>query len=188
MAIIKEEDIRTEEEQRHDISADAFLTDAPSIPGFACVRHFTPLVMVALHKANNPYITGTKGFEAMGVDIDLLSKTGKQDDESAKQAASDFALRMMPKTGEVLVLLTCSREELKQFAKDSDALESAAMDLVEGSTMEALATATMHISQQQQMITKTQAVPSAKDETPDALADKKNGAKKKPVVSGLPTT
>lgn len=189
MAILKTADIQpTEEEQRHQVTAGAFLTTAPTIPGFNCIRHFTPLVVTALHNANNPYMTGTKGFEALGIDISKLPTKEDGEDQKAKQALSDFALKMMPKTAEVLVLLCCTREELKQFALNPVMLESNALDLMENSSLDALAGATVHIAAQQGMISKSQATKAEGEEKPDAISDKKNGAKKKHVVSGLPNT
>lgn len=158
----------TPEEERHEVIADAILNDAPSIPGFQCVRNITPLVMVALQRSNNPYITGRKGFDAIGIEFD---GDGRQLTDAA-----GFAMAMMPKTAEVLILLSCSREELRCFSRDSAALDNAALDLVEVSTVDALMEATVFVSKQLEALAKSRADQAPEDEKPSAAAIEEGGA------------
>lgn len=162
MPILKQEDIEDSNEQRHAIVEKLFVTKAPSIPGFQCVRHMTPLVMVALQRANNPYLTNRKGFESIGVEFDA---EGKQVTDSVQ-----FAIAMMPKTAEVLVLLSCSNDELKSFVSHPDELASSAMDLVDESDMDTMAEATMFVAEQLQAISKSRAAISDSDKKPESKA------------------
>lgn len=174
MAVIKPQEIQTEEE-RHEVIADAFLNDTPSLPGIKCVRDITPLVMVALQRANNPYVTGQKGFDAAGISLESM---GKPNTDDQKKAAVAFAVAMMPKTAEVLVLLSCSRDELKQFARSPEALENAALDFVDGSSMEGMAAATTFIAERLQGITKSRVTNSPEEEKPSAGPLEDTGPKK----------
>lgn len=175
MAVIKPQDVASEE-ARHETIAEAIIDNTPVIPGVVCVRGVTPLVMAALQRANNPFITNRKGFEAIGIEFD---KSGKQ-----VTGAAVFALAIMPKTAEFLILLSCDREALKRFAVNPEALQDVALDLMENATMEQLGAATIFVSEQLQQIAKARATKSPEDDKPGASALEKNGAKKKHVHTG----
>lgn len=162
------------EEARQETIAAALVSESPAIPGITAVRHITPLVMVALQKANNPYVTAHRGFEAMGIDVSA---------EATKEDPAAFGIAMMPKTAEVLVLLSCDKDRLKRYAVDAAALQNDAMDFMEETTPEVLAEATVFVSEQLMMISKTRAnkAPEERD-TPEAST--LNGGKKKPVRTG----
>lgn len=175
MAIIPAKDMEAEE-ARHEVIAEAIVSNIPSLPGVDCVRGITPLVMSALQRANNPFITNRKGFEAIGIEFDAK---GKQTTDPAS-----FALALMPKTAEVIVLLKCSREDLKRFAVNPPALEDAAQDFLEGSTMEQLGEAMIFVSNQLQQISKARAAKSPEEEKPEAAALHALDTKKKRVRTG----
>lgn len=175
MAVINSKDVGSEE-ARHETIAEAIIDNTPVIPGVVCVRGITPLVMSALQRANNPFITNRKGFEAIGIEFD---KKGKQVTD-----ATTFALAIMPKTAEFLILLSCSREELKRFAVNPEALQDAALDIMEVATMEQLGAATVFVSEQLQQIAKARATKSPEDDKPEAAALGENWAKKKPGPTG----
>ena len=177
MAVIQPKDVAAaEDEARQESIANAIIGGSPAIPGVECVRSITPLVMCALQRANNPFITNRKGFEAMGISFD--NKGNQLTD------AASFALALMPKTAEVMVLLSCTREELKQFAVSPAALEDAALELMDGATMEQLGEATIFVSNQLQLVAKSRAAKSPEDDKPEASALKEHGAKKKPLRTG----
>ncbi len=171
------------EEDRENILGEVLIDSAPEIPGMNCIRGISPLVMTALQRTNNPYVTGKKGFLAAGIDFEE-----KEDKAEQEQAAGEFAMAMMPFTAEVLICWTCSREELKKYARDSKALQSAALDFMEDSTMEKLAEATIYVSRQLAAITKSRAVPAPDQRKPKAeMTGGGSGApKKKHVRTGKP--
>lgn len=174
MPILRDEDL-TAEEQRHEALDAVFIDNRPTFAGFQTVRHVTPLVMVALRKANNPFVTARKGFEAMGLNLDGPDKTD----------SAEFGIAMMPKTAEVLILLSCSREELKRFASNPAALENAALDLVDGSTLEFMAEATGFVSDIIKLVSKAQAVQAPEDEKIESPAAPEGaGNAKKPALIG----
>lgn len=178
MALLKAAQIEiSEEENRQNTIAGAITNELPIIPGVSAVRHITPLVMAALHRANNPYVTAKRGFDAMGIHFD----EGKTDADPA-----EFGIAMMPKTAEVLILLSCDREALKKFAVDPAALLDSALDLMEESTPEMLAEATIYISQELMTISKTRTVKAPEDsEAPEAAALSGDASgKKKPARTG----
>lgn len=164
------------DESRQEVIAAALVSEAPSIPGIKAVRHITPLVMVALQRANNPYVTARRGFEAMGIDFD---------GEATKTDPAAFGIAMMPKTAEVLILLSCDKETLKKYAVGSTTLQSDAMDFMEDTTPEVLAEATVFVSEQLMSISKTRAT-KAPEERDSPEASTLNGAsgKKKHVRTG----
>lgn len=168
MAVIKPQEIQTEEE-RHAVVEESILLDVPSFPGRKCVRDITPLVMTALHRANNPYVTGKKGFASIGVQF---GENGEQ-----QTSPLDFAILMMPKTAEVLLLLSCTREELKAFARVPGALEDAALDIVEDSSMDAMAAATVFISERLKAISGSRVAASPDDDKPAASTLEDTGPK-----------
>jgi hypothetical protein len=178
MPILKASELAPDsEETRQATLAEGILAPPHSVPGFVCVRRITPLVMAALQRANNPYITARKGFEAMGVEFD-------EEGNQLTDAAS-FGVAMLPKTAEVLLLMSCTREQLKRYAVSPQALESDALDIVEDSTLETLAQATAFITSELQLMAKTQVIPAPEDEKPSAEA-LKGGAEgsKKPARTG----
>lgn len=174
MAVIQPADI--DEEKRHEIIADAVIGGSPGIPGVECIREITPLVMSALQRANNPYITNRKGFEAIGIKFDA--------DGNQVSDAAEFALAIMPKTAEVIVLLSCPREQLKQFAVNPAALQDAALDIMETATMEQMGMATVFVSEQLQRISRARATKSTDDDKPEAQALAQVNGKKKPGRTG----
>lgn len=165
---MKPQDVAPEsDEQRQETIADALTSTSPKIPGIEAVRHITPLVMSALHRANNPYVTAKKGFAAMGIEFD---------GEKTDLDPTDFGIAMMPKTAEVLILLSCDRDTLKKYAGDSAALNDAALDFMEDATPEILAEATIYVSQQLVAISKTRATNAPEDKpSPEAAALKEGG-------------
>lgn len=180
MAVLNPQEVAPEEKeaQREVTIGESLLGNTPDIPGgIKCVREFTPLVMTALQRTNNPYVTGKAGFEAAGISF---SEDGNVKDPS------QFAIRMMPYTAEVLICFTCPREDIKRYAVDAPALQSAALEYMENSTIEALAEATVFVSERLGVITKTRAV-SAPDAKPKAAAleGDGNGAPKRRVRTGL---
>jgi len=176
MPILNPNDLTPKAEREQTIET-ALLDAPPDLPGVKCVRTITPLVMTVLQRTNNPYVTGKAGFEAAG--ISFLEDGNVQD-------PAQFAIRMMPFTAEVLICFMCTRDELKHYATKSDALQSAALDYMEGSTVEALAEATVFVSEQLGVIAKTRAVPSRDLEKPEAEGLNGEGANapKKPVRIG----
>lgn len=180
MAIMKSTEVAPEnaqvdyDEARQETIAAALVSESPDIPGIKAVRHITPLVMVALQKANNPYVTARRGFEAMGIDFD---------GETTKADPAAFGIAMMPKTAEVLILLQCEKDALKRYAVDSAALQNDAMDFMEETTPEALAEATVFISEQLMTISKTRAT-KAPEEREAPQAGPLVSGKKKPARTG----
>lgn len=149
------------EEARHEATEKVMLTPHGELPSFPLVRHITPLVLVALQRANNPYITGRKGFEVIGITFD-------EDNDLQSTDRMSFAIAIMPKTAEVLLLLSCTREELKRFATHPEELESRAQDIVEESTKEFMAQATVIISEELQAVSGSKA--NIADEKPTVEA------------------
>lgn len=169
MATIKLEDMspKTCEEERHNIIAESVINKSPAIPGVETVRDITPLVMLALQLANNPYVTGKKGFSAMGIEFD-----GK----NTNLDHAEFGIRMMPKTAEVLVLFSCDKDKLKQYATNYSSLENDALEFIESSTLESLAEATVYISERIDAMSKSRASKARGDEgTPEAAALREGG-------------
>lgn len=169
MPLLKAEEIS--EEERHSIIEKAFFPDKSKFP-LPCVRFFAPLVMVALRRANNPYLTGRKGFDALGIEF---GEDGKQITPPA-----EFFMLMMIKTAELLVCFSCTVDELKAFTMSSVILESAAMDLMEEhlGDMDKMASAAEFVSEQMEILVKSQAKKSSKDDKPSAEAIEKTGKKK----------
>jgi hypothetical protein len=165
MPILKLQDL---EEERHEKIAASMVAGAPIIPTFSPVRNFTPLVVAALQMAQNPYVIGKAGFESIGI---KFNAKGKQVTDPTA-----FAIAMMPKTAEAVVALTCDREQLKAYAVNPAALQSAALDLMEESTMEALAGATVYIAEQLGAISASRANPAPKERKPQSGGG--SGAKK----------
>lgn len=165
MGLLKQIDVAPEEEkerQRDNSIANSIIgNDAPDIPGITCLRGMSPLVMTALHRSDNPYVVGKPGFEAAGIKF--------EPDGSVKDFAA-FGVAMMPKTAAVLVLWTCSREELKRFAMAPEALESASLDYMEefAGGVAGLAKVTIHVSEALQAVQLSKAVAVDKDEAPKA--------------------
>lgn len=163
MALLNTEEIAPEgETTRENIIARAIVDSAPSVPGFTCVRGVSPLVMLALQLANNPFVTNRPGFVAAGVRFDTDGKQVSTD--------AEFGILMMPKTAEMLVLLTCDREQLKKYSASAETLQSAALDFMESSTMEELSTAAMVLGDWLSNVAKTRAV-KAPDEDRQKPAD-----------------
>lgn len=168
MPVLQPNDVAPESDAaRQETIGEALIDNAPKIPGVTAVRHITPLVMSALHRANNPYVTAKRGFDAMGVVFD--GKTTSLD-------PAGFGIAMMPKTAEVLILLSCDRDTLKKYAVDPAALENAALDLMEDATPELLAEATVFVSEQLITISKSRATKAPEEqESPEAAALKGGG-------------
>lgn len=143
MPILKPQDL-TPEEERHETIAKQIVGSTCNIAG--AVRGMTPLVMAALQLANNPYVTGLRGFAAMG-----LEEMGIYFEEiEGKQVVNDpagFGIVMMQKSAEFLVLVTCENVQLKQFAVDAQELQSASLDYMEVASFEDIAAATVKISE-----------------------------------------
>lgn len=106
------------------------------LQGFRAVRKVSALVAEILRKANNFFITGARGFESMGIDPSkamqiLQPYVGKGKD---KKINPDFdaqkSMAFIPKVAQVIVLLTCSEEELDLFDDDSKNLDKACRDLM----------------------------------------------------------
>lgn len=162
------------EEERNEVITDAIIDEAPAIPGFQCVRGLSPLVIVALQRANNPYMTARRGFDAIGIQFD---ESGKQLTSSA-----EFGIAMLPKTAEVLVLVSCSRDELKWYSKDPESLESAALDLVDATDMGVLVEATSFVAKLLEATSKSKVDPAPEDEKPSAAAIEEGGTNAKKLV------
>lgn len=166
MAILKQADIEpNEEQQRQNTIGKAIAGVIPKeVAGIPILRGISPLVMEALRRANNPYITGKKGFEAANISFD---PTPDKDEESR---GAEFAMAMMGKTAEVLACFSCSREELKEFAfgSDQNALKEAVFDIMENATLEQMAEATVFVSVQLKMASKARADKSPDDTKPKA--------------------
>lgn len=176
------------EETREQTIARAITNEVPTVPGITAVRGITPLVMAALQTANNPYVTAKAGFDAMGitfkmveVDVEIEGKEEKQWQSQTDMPAASFGIAMMTKTAEVLVLLAADRDTLKRYAVDRLALADAAMDLMEETTPELLAEATVFISGMLVPISKTRAVKAPEDAGPPEATPT---AKKKPSRTG----
>lgn len=168
MAILKPETMS--EEERHEIIEDALIGGTASpVP---CVRDFSPLVIIALRRANNPYMTHRKGFDALGVKFD---EDGKQLTDPV-----EFVMMMMMKTAEVLVLFSCSHEELKEFVKSPEKLENASMDFMGEHLpdIEAASNATIFVTEKMGAMSRSQAAKAKEDDKPEAeplKAEKKRG-------------
>ena len=174
MPVLKQEQLS--EEARHDVIGGAIVAGPPSLPGYEIRRDFTPLVVAALQRARNPFIVGREAFISIGIEFDAK---GKQ-----LTSPSQFAIAMMPKTAEVLLLLTCEREKLKEYAVNPVLLESDSLDVVEDSTMEAMAQAMIFISDRLKISQVSRAVPDPKDKKPDAAGKGGGSRPKKPVRTG----
>lgn len=169
MAILKPEALT--EENRHALIEDA-LVDGGMKPPVPCVRDFAPLVIIALRRANNPYMTHRKGFDAIGVEFD---EHGKQLTDPV-----EFVFKMMLKTAEVLVLFSCTHEELKEFVRSSDKLEDAAMDFMGKHlpNIEAASQATLFVTKKMEAMSRSQAATDTEDDKPKAET-LDNGKKKR---------
>lgn len=159
------------EEDHHEAVEQAIICDSSGCP-VPCVRFFAPLVLVTLRRANNPYLTGRRGFDAIGVEFD---------GDKQLTPPADFVMMMMVKTAEVITLFSCSQDELKAFALDSAKLESAAMDLMSEKldTMEKISDATIFVSEKMSILSKTQAKKSSEDDKPSAEGLGTSGKKKR---------
>lgn len=151
------------ETERHGEIAGVFTGNLPNIPGFNCVRRFTPLVLVAMQESNNPFATGPQGFEAIGVKL----LDGGLPDISNKR---EFALKMLVPTAAVIVLLTCTRENLKVYAQNKKELQSAAMDLTDDSTLDAITAATVGIMAEMTLMLRATAIIDPAEKEPSAAA------------------
>jgi len=156
MPILNQESIS--EERREELVAEALLDETPLPKGIKCIRGTAPLVILALQKANNPYLTGRKGFDAVGIEF--------APDGTQLTSNSDFALMMMAKTAEVLILWSCSNQLLKKYAVNPALLEDAALDLLCEATTDQMAEATVHIAKQLELLSKTRAVKDESEEAP----------------------
>jgi len=172
MPILNPKDIATEEEKAQVI-AEAVIGKAPdSIADIVFVRDFSPLVMMALQKANNPFATHLKGFREMGIEFD--------EEGNRLTDAAEFAMLMMPKTAEVLVLWSCSREELKRYAVDPRGLGDAAINLMADVTsIDEMTKAMERVSDQMQKFNGVQVVKSPDDTKPESEALKEGAGKAK---------
>ena len=171
MAILKLEELET----REDALAKAFTSDMPRpLNGIKFVRKISPLVVVALNKANNPYLTGKRGFEALGLTMEGDSVS----------TPAEIGVAIMPKTAEVIVLLTCGRDDLKRYAEDSKALQSAALDMLEDHDVDFFAKATELISEELGGVSKTQAAEAPEEEKIKPAGGEGAGIEKKPVLVG----
>lgn len=183
MAVMNQFDLEEgdQERARENSTSDALISEVPQIPGIECVRGISPLVMTALHKANNPYVVGKRGFELLGV---KFTEEGKIEDLAA------FGVAMNPKTAEVLVLWTCDRQELKKFAMDSSSLQDAALDYMEDfpGGIEGMAAATEHVTKALQAVQLAKAVASDAEDKPKAstmTGEGTPGPKKHARIGGL---
>lgn len=162
--VIQPTQIETPEEKEvrreHSIS-ESLIDDIPQVKGITCLRGMSPLVMTALQRSNNPYVTGRPGFEEAGVNI---GDDGKVTDFAA------FGIAMMPKTAAVLVLWTCDRPTLKMFATSPEFLENAALDYMEDfpGGIQGLAEVTIHVSKALEAIQLSKAVPAEDEDSPKA--------------------
>jgi len=180
MATIKPHEIAAEDADasRENSIAEALVGNAPHIPGVTVVRGITPLVMLALQRVNNPYVTAAKGFAAMGIKFE----GGETDSDPAA-----FGISMMPKTAEVLILFSCDKADLRRYATAPAALEEAALDFMEDTTPDVLAEATVFISGMLTTLSKSRAEKAPEDTEAPEASTLKEGARgvKKPVPTGL---
>lgn len=179
MPILKPTDLEPDE-GRQQIIAKQIIAGACDLPG--AVRGMAPLVMAALQIANNPYVTGARGFAAMKFEemgIRFEEKDGKQ----VVNDPAGFGIAMMTKTAEVLILVTCDNEQLKRCAMDATALQDAALDYMTTTTFEELAAATVKVSEMLVSSGKSRVSPEDKD-APKASPFEESGGKKKRVRTG----
>lgn len=158
MATFDENNFPLEEKNREEIIAKAF--DPPgNIGEFVCQRQITPLVMRALQGTNNPIVTGSDGFREMGIP---LTENG-----APNMDARQLAIAMLLKTAEIVILLTCSREDLKLYACYPDRLIGAAVDEAEKMDFESMEAVATFMTQQLELLGKVQTVPDESDKKPE---------------------
>lgn len=171
MAVLKSEEM---EEVRTESAASAIISDKPEqdfVAGVKLVRRVSPLVLVALEKANNPFITGKAGFEAAGIAFDPKALASEAEDRTDEQkaVAARFAMAIMPKTAEVLACFSCTREELRKFARDPVALEDASFDILENVTSsQDMVEAMLLVTKEMSLFQKVRVSPAPEEQTPES--------------------
>lgn len=102
----------------------AFSGQKSKLPGFVAVRRPTALVAEILRKNNNFFITGQRGLSAMDMQPSDVEKLVSPTIEVAGKVVPnpDFdagkLMSFVPKIAEVIVLLTCTDDELDDFDED----------------------------------------------------------------------
>lgn len=113
MALITASELSPEAQRDADLD-DAYNGTKAAVVGFAPVRRVTALVVDILRRANNFFITGARGFEAIGIDAKkfhlILSPT--INDKPNAYFDPSKAGAIVPKIAEVIALLTCSEDEM----------------------------------------------------------------------------
>lgn len=122
MALLNEEEVRSK-----DLEA-AYSGTKAKIDGFQPVRRVTALVIDILRRANNFFVTGPRGFQAIGIEPDkfgdIISPKSKGFDPSKAGA-------IIPKIAEVAALLSCSKDELYSCDEDLKNLNRLRRDIME---------------------------------------------------------
>lgn len=119
MALISASQLSPDEQREADLDA-AYSGTKAAIAGFKPVRRVTALVVDILRRANNFFITGPRGFEAVGIDAKklhvILSPT--INDKPNPQFDPSKAGAIVPKIAEVIALLTCSEDDMDACDED----------------------------------------------------------------------
>lgn len=125
MALIGKEDVKILDE------SFAKNGEEPTIKGMPhCVRRFTPSVCDILSRANNPFMTGVRGFESMGISQDdaenCMDPMIANPDESSEERSiknprfkPELMLRLNPYIAEAMVLITCDGDTLREIFHDT---------------------------------------------------------------------
>lgn len=175
MALLNEDELRSK-----DLEA-AYSGTTAKIDGWKSVRRVTALVIDILRRANNFFVTGPRGFQAIGIDpakfSDIISPKSKGFDPSKAGA-------IIPKIAEVAALLSCSKVELYDCDEDLKNLDRLRRDIMEERDMNEILAIMPQIQDEFTKVNRSSATAPDED-SDDATELAPNTAKKKRVPPSL---
>jgi len=184
MALLNPSNLTPDEKRAAEVE-DAFNGTKAAVAGFKPVRRVTALVVEILRRANNLFVTGEKGFQAIGVSIKQFQKVIAPMLEDGKPNP-DFdpgkAGAIVPKIAEVIALLTCSDDEMDACDDDPKHLDKLRRNIMRNRTLNEIMESMADVQAEFTKINRSTAV--VEDEpTPGELepdAKKKHGPASEP--------
>lgn len=130
MALIEESKLSRKE---RDLSG-AFAGTKARLDGFKAVRRPSALVIDLLLRTNNFFATGDVGLIAVGIKDGAKALSPKIDGKENPVYNPSLVVLTVPQIAEVVVLLTCSEDELDACDDDIKYLRKLARDVLKDKT------------------------------------------------------
>lgn len=145
----------------------AFSGEKAKLEGFRAVRRPTALVAEILRKANNFFITGARGLAEIGLNPQDAQKQIRPllpNGEPNPDFDPSKMMAFVPKVAEVVVLLTCSDDDLDTFDEDPKAFRGAVRDLMRKHSSPEILALIGSVQEEFDKITQSTAVASEEDQ------------------------